>query len=337
MRVVRVQSPSPDDVFKKWLESKDSQTLSRLFSASGVVISRSDISAADNVKSVERHLMGVIRVKTIPTHAMKLKEKVVNYKQLERVTFYAKETSEDVPILKTLKLQVCDKCNGGGEITCKTCGGEGYITCERCGGAGQVTCERCGGTGKIKIEVKYVLPDKKAKKEINIPCPECHGKKKVRCPECHGLGRVVCPDCGGRGGEVCDKCLGAKALFQYQIGPILEERVSPLIVYHDEIPPHLRNKMVNRLGDIGCIEVKSSRELGEKELVKYFGLATKEIKETIRKLARVESMIKKSKEKKIVGPIILFPILKLYIETPKNIGFEIWAIGTKDKYIILEK
>lgn len=46
--------------------------------------------------------------------------------------------------------EICDTCNGSGEVDCEECAVE--ITddeCEVCGGSGAIECPDCGGMGTI--------------------------------------------------------------------------------------------------------------------------------------------------------------------------------------------
>ncbi|MEM3587871.1 MAG: hypothetical protein QXO71_11190, partial [Candidatus Jordarchaeaceae archaeon] len=50
-----MKSPLSDDVFAKWLERADLSKLEKFFSVKRVKFERSNISAAESVKNVEKH------------------------------------------------------------------------------------------------------------------------------------------------------------------------------------------------------------------------------------------------------------------------------------------
>jgi len=78
--------------------------------------------------------------------------------------------------------EMCDECNGDGEIEedCYECGGSGQIldNCPECDGEGEIDgkeCSECGGSGEFEID-----------------CPECGGDGRVynQCEYCGGSGEI---------------------------------------------------------------------------------------------------------------------------------------------------
>lgn len=144
---------------------------------------------------------------------------------LGTVETYECDPEEDCPECETR--QVCQECQGSGEVTCShcnghqdcpTCHGSRQVPCSKCKGGGQCTecngrgdiqCTNCGGGGSVGYTDVF------NKKGSSIECGRCHGRGHIPCPKCkggghchkcHGRGDVTCGDCDGTGR--CKKCDG---------------------------------------------------------------------------------------------------------------------------------
>ena len=145
------------------------------------------------------------------------------------------DPEEDCPECETR--QVCQQCQGEGEVTCPHCDGHqdcptcngrqtvscpkchGSGNCKKCNGSGQVNCRACHGKGQIK-EYRQGQPYYVTCHECNGrgriacskcngsgQCQKCHGRREVTCGDCDGSGR--CSQCGGRGLVTCRHCDGS--------------------------------------------------------------------------------------------------------------------------------
>jgi hypothetical protein len=88
--------------------------------------------------------------------------------------------------------------------------------------------------------------------------------------------------------------------------------------------------------------IQDPRKLNEKELKGFFGVLSldKELKKCIEETKKTyEDMDKKYDKGKSferpLKPISLVFLLRLFIETPKRKKFDIYALGTKNKYSIM--
>ncbi len=140
------------------------------------------------------------------------------------------------------KAQVCQKCDGAGDISCPKCGATGrvkdicqkcrlgYVPCVICAGAGERTCERCNGTGFIMRSCGYCQGSGK----VTSPFPYTYGgggpqiaiagnstmivsgggwwpsftyRGDDPCPVCGGVGQInsLCPSCNGKAKVACLK------------------------------------------------------------------------------------------------------------------------------------
>jgi len=239
------QTPSPDIIFRKWVNELDAKTLEDLFKQKNIPLQRSYISAAECVKSVEKYILTQIIVKIKPKEGKRV---IISYQKLKKIEFYDYETMQDVPIYKSIKEVKCDKCKGLGKLKCKKCNGKGYIKCKECNGTGRVTCDNCKGTGYIEIEVKVKTSEKERQvRTMKVPCPECHGEKIIICPDCYGTGLIQCYECDGSGGDECSKCGGTGVLYQYEEGPIVrKESLKSYLIFSSELSESVRKEILEK-------------------------------------------------------------------------------------------
>ena len=330
-----IQTPSPDIVFRKWIDELDSKTLEKLFKQKNIPLQRSNISAAECVKNVEKYILAQIIVKIKPKES---KRKIVSYQKLRKIEFYDYETVRDVSIYKSIKEIKCDKCNGSGKIKCKKCNGKGYIKCRKCNGTGKVTCTNCKGTGYVELEIKVRISEKeKRTRTIRVPCPECHGEKTVICPECYGIGLVKCDECNGHGGTECSKCGGTGVLYQYEEGPIIKrEGLKSYLIFSSELSEGARKEILEKVKKVDYVPLKSVKELDEKNVAKKLGYINDQVKRVINMTKKKLKDIEKSRAKELKMPIMIYPVILLDIETPKKKRATVIGIGSKDKFVTIQ-
>ncbi|MBA7530512.1 hypothetical protein ES705_22720 [subsurface metagenome] len=194
---------------------------------------------------------------------------------------------------------------------CKNCKGKGYV---------ESKCRTCKGTGKIeeKLQVLTGEEQKKEVKPFSYPCGVCYGT---------GTSKEQCKDCGGH-----------KNLYKYQILPVPFKTVvtgipvlhsSAQTKYEKEIERDLHQMIEEvegiRFNDFKELESKSEASLG------YWN---KNIKKTISTAGSDYKSYSKDKEAQITTQIYLFPMIQMFCETKKGAKFEIYSLGSANKFMI---
>ncbi|MBA7664075.1 hypothetical protein ES703_72125 [subsurface metagenome] len=194
---------------------------------------------------------------------------------------------------------------------CKNCKGKGYV---------ESKCRTCKGTGKIeeKLQVLTGEEQKKEVKPFSYPCGVCYGT---------GTSKEQCKDCGGH-----------KNLYMYQILPVPFKTVvtgipvlhsSAQTKYEKEIERDLHQMIEEvegiRFNDFKELESKSEASLG------YWN---KNIKKTISTAGSDYKSYSKDKESQITTQIYLFPMIQMFCETKKGAKFEIYSLGSANKFMI---
>lgn len=155
----------------------------------------------------------------------------------------------------------------------------------------------------------------------------------------------MCYNCKGSP-IACRKCNGYGIFFELHESPV------PLIItpskeFHSFMVKKdewmLKDKdYKEKLKTAEWYLIQDINKLNEKEIKEYFGVPTlnKELKKCIEETKKTyEGMHKeydkgKSSERPL-KPISLVFLLRLLIETPKRRRFDIYALGTKNKYSIV--
>ncbi|MBS7250724.1 MAG: hypothetical protein KIH08_09090, partial [Candidatus Freyarchaeota archaeon] len=240
-----MKSPTADDVFKKWLERTDLGKLEKAFSVKHVKFERSNVSASESVKNVEKHAVFFFHSKIEPSISKEAEKKLVDIDELRKVTFYDFGNKQVdltewkdknlVPLYSSIREVSCSECNGKGFIACDKCKGSGTLECKKCKGTGSLTCDACKGEKKLHLKLKVITAEGK-KTDIEMPynCDLCGGVVKflfsltewkdknlvplyssireVSCSECNGKGFIACDKCKGSGTLECKKCKGTGSL-----------------------------------------------------------------------------------------------------------------------------
>jgi hypothetical protein len=345
-----MKSPISDDVFAKWLERADMGKLEKFFSVKRVKFERSNVSAAESVKNVEKHTVFFFHSKVAPSPAKEAEKKLVNIEELSKVTFYDfgtkpvdmlewKEKSL-IPLYSSLKETPCDECSGKGFITCDKCKGSGTLSCKKCNGTGSLTCPSCKGDRKLYANLKVITEGKKTDVEMPYNCDVCGGAGTIKCNNCGGTGKVDCDKCHGEEKTPCKQCKGTGTLFEYTVGSVpFKTAVVPNLFFKSEFEKHLENVIDKEFANIEGIKITDSNSLSEKELTPQLGFFNKEVED---KMNKAKATFKDLEKKGTKGgetpqyPIYAFPLLKLDIETPKGKKFSIFSIGTDRNYIVTD-
>lgn len=345
-----MKSPLVDDVFSRWLARADLSNLEKLFSMKRVKFERSNISAAESVKNVEKHAVFFFHSRIDPSITKNIEKKMVNIDELTKMNFYDFGTKQVdtmewkdknlVPLYSSIKEVNCSDCGGRGYITCDKCRGSGTLECKKCKGNRNVTCDACKGEKKLYVNLKVITDGNKTSIEMPYNCDVCGGVGTIFCDYCGGTGKVDCDKCHGRTQNLCMKCKGTGALFEYTIGPVpFKPAIVPNLFFRPEFEKHLAKVIDKEFANIEGIRIRDYDSLTEKELTPQLGFFNKEVND---KMNKTKSAFKNLEKKAAKGgekpeyPIYVYPLLKLDIETPKGKKFNIFSIGTERSYIVTD-
>ncbi len=310
---MRIKTPNLDDIFEKWKNSaarKDRKKLEKQFGTKGAVFSLDAISAAEYVVDNMKEAAIYFSIKKTVGLSTDKDETVVMAPRLSKVQFYSFKGASKI-----------DKDNWKGDdsvpmfdsitpVPCKTCKGKGY-TEKRCS---------CKGEGKITETWQVIEGEEqnKVKKTFQYSCPECYGTGNLH---------IQCKD-----------CKGYKNLYKYQTLPVPFKTVvtgipvlhsSAQTKYEKEIEKDL-HQLIEEVEGIKFTEFKELESKAEASL----GYYNKKISKTIGDAKSDYRMYEKDKDATIQSQIYLFPMIQLMCNTKKGSKFEIYSIGSDQKFII---
>ncbi|MGQ9719878.1 MAG: hypothetical protein ACUVXA_00955 [Candidatus Jordarchaeum sp.] len=345
-----MKSPNSDDVFANWLARADLGKLEKLFSIKRVKFERSNISAAESVKNVEKHAVFFFHSRVDPSITKDVEKKVVNIDELAKATFYdfsGKEVDMTewkdknlVPLYSSIKETSCTDCGGTGYITCDKCEGSGILMCKKCNGKGNLVCDACRGEKKLYVKLKVITDGKRTDIEMPYNCDICGGVGTINCDYCDGAGKVDCDKCHGEAKNPCKGCKGTGTLFEYIIAPVpFKPAIIPKLFFRPEFEKHLAKVIDKEFANIEGIKLRDYNSLTEKELTPQLGFFNKDVND---KMNKAKSIFKDLEKKATKGgekpeyPIYVYPLLKLDVQTPKGKKFNIFSIGTERSYIVTD-
>ncbi|MFX1356329.1 MAG: hypothetical protein ACFFA8_03515 [Promethearchaeota archaeon] len=312
---VRIKTPNLDDIFEKWKQSairKNKKKLEKQFGTKGAIFSLDAVSAAEYVKDTMKEAAIYFAIKKTLGPAPKGKEEnIVLAPRIAREQYFSfkgtgqinKENwkaDDNVPIYESIQ-----------PVSCKTCKGKGYI---------EDKCKTCNGTGKIEENLTIFVGEeqKKEKKVFSYQCAACYGT---------GNRKTQCKECGGH-----------KNLYKYEILPVPFKTVvtgvpvlhsSAQTKYEKEIGDDL-HKMIEEVEGIKFTDFKELESKAEASL----GYWNKNIKKTINSAGNDYKTYQKDKDAQITTQIHLFPMIQMFCETKKGSKFEIYSLGSANKFII---
>ncbi|MBY8980100.1 MAG: hypothetical protein KGD72_06900 [Candidatus Lokiarchaeota archaeon] len=315
MTDVRIKTPNLDEIFEKWKQRaarSDKKKMEKQFGTKGAIFSLDAISAAEYVKDTQKEAAIYFAFKkTVGEVTKKTDEKTVLPPKVAREMFYSfkgkGKINKDnwkgddmVAMYETLKT-----------IPCKNCNGKGYI---------EAKCRTCKGTGKIEEKLQVLTGEEQNKEEkpFSYSCGVCFGT---------GTNNDQCKDCGGY-----------KNLYKYQILPVPFKTVvtgipvlhsSAQTKYEKEIERDL-HQMIEEVEGIRFNDFKDLESKAEPSL----GYWNKNIKKTISSASSDHKTYSKDKEAQITTQIYLFPMIQMFCETKKGTKFEIYSLGSANKFMI---
>jgi len=310
---VRIKTPNLDDVFEKWKQSaarKDKKKLEKQFGTKGAVFSLDAISAAETVKDTMKEAAIYFSIKKTIEASKDKDEQTVIAPRLSRVTFYSFKGSgsvnkdnwkgnDSVPMLESIK-----------GVQCKNCRGKGYT---------EGKCKTCKGTGKISENWQVIIGEeqKKEKKVFEYPCVDCYGEGTLR--------------------SQCKECKGHKNLYNYQILPVpFKTVISGFPVLHSsaqtKYEKEIERDLHQLIEQVEGIKFSDFKELNNKAEASL-GYYNKKISQTINAAKNDYNKYDKDKTAQIQSQIYLFPMIQFFCETKKGSKFEIYSIGSDQKFI----
>jgi len=354
-KLAKLKTPNLDDVFKRWVDETPVAKLEKQFKIKKVTFQKSQISIAETVIGHDKYVICFFQAKRKAIDEIKGKSFRVDAKKVQHITFYDFPASakidpskwkgnELVPMIKTLETEQCDKCGGKGVIVCKTCKGEKFVKCNNCGGTGSIKCSNCDGSGKIEAKIRVLKGEnlEKTTKIIKLNCPKClGGTGKLTCPKCGGVGKIPCGDCKSQGMWRCDQCGGYGVFYKYQELPVPFKQKSgglvPYLIFKKEYEKYLGER-ISEIGieEVEGIKITDIKKLNRKEIEPQLGYYDKTIDKLISQTKKIFKEKQKDPLEEPKYPIYLFPLLELDCKTPKGKKFQIFSIGTEQKYIIID-
>lgn len=312
---IRIKTPPLDQVFEKWKQKAvrtDRKKMEKEFGTKGAVFSLDAVSAAEYVKDTMKEAAIYFAIKQTLGPAPKGKEEnLVTAPRVSREQYYSfkgagkinKENwkgDEKVPQFESIQA-----------VSCKTCKGKGYI---------ENKCKTCKGAGKIEETFTILVGEeqKKEKKPFSYPCGACYGT--------------------GNRTEPCKECGGHKNLYRYEELPVPFQTVvtgvpvlhsSAQTRYEKEIGDDL-HKMIE---DVEGIKFTNFKEL-ESKSEPSLGYTNKNISKTIGAARTDYKKHDKDKDTQITTQIYLFPMIQMLAETKRGSKFEIYSIGSGNKFMV---
>jgi len=253
-------------------------------------------------------------------------------------------------MLKDIKEVKCQKCSGKGTQKCDQCNNSHFLSCEDCKGKGSQKCEKYKGSGKITVEIDVrevnQTGDEKKKAEKRIhQCKECFGEGKLTCRKCGGTGKIVCYECKGRP-LPCHECNGVGVFYELTESPVPlfitpSKKNYSFMAKKDQWM--MKDKEYNKkLESAETYPIQDTTKLNEKDLKELFGVISldKDLKRCIDETRKTWENLEKEYSKRKsherpLKPIFVVFLLRLFVETPKKKKFDIYALGTKNKFSIM--
>ena len=135
-----IKTPLPDDVFQRWLKSKSTNDIEKVFGRKSQDISPMEVVCKEIIKTPS--LVFRTTVKKSSSSKKPEKSDLYTYDELEKQKFYkfTKSISKNDWKEKSSEVMVYDKIE---EITCKECGKKGILKCDKCNGTGFIVCPTC--------------------------------------------------------------------------------------------------------------------------------------------------------------------------------------------------
>ncbi|TFG18218.1 MAG: hypothetical protein EU531_00895 [Promethearchaeota archaeon] len=312
---VRIKTPNLDDIFEKWKQKAsrtDHKKMEKQFGTKGAIFSLDAISAAEYVKDTLKEAAIYFAVKKTLGPTPKGKdENIVTAPKLGREQFYSFKGSGKVNKENWKEKEIVPMFESIQAVPCNSCKGKGFI---------ENKCKTCSGTGIIKETLTVLVGEdlKKEKRPFSYPCNACYGS--------------------GNRSELCKECEGHKNLYKYENLPVpFQTVVTGLPVLHSsaqtKYEKEIGDDLQQVLDDVEGIKFSDFKEL-ESKVEASLGYMNKNIKKTVSSARSDHKNYDKDKDTQITTPIYLFPLIQMFCETKKGSKFEIYSLGSANKFMI---
>ncbi len=312
---IKIKTPNLDEIFEKWkqkVSKTDHKKMEKQFGTKGAIFSLDAISAAEYVKDTLKEAAIYFAVKKTLGPAPKGKdENIVTAPRVAREQFYSFKGSEKLNKEKWNEKEIVPMFESIQSVTCKSCKGKGYT---------EDKCKTCGGTGKIEESISVLVGEeqKKEKKTFSYPCGACYGS--------------------GNRQELCKECEGHKSLYKYEILPVpFQTVVTGMPVLHSSAQTKYEKEIGDDLqivlDDVEGIKFSDFKEL-ESKVEASLGYMNKNIKKTVSSARTDYKNYDKDNDAQITTQIYLFPLIQMFCETKRGSKFEIYSLGSANKFMI---
>ncbi|MFX1391693.1 MAG: hypothetical protein ACFE9Z_16630 [Promethearchaeota archaeon] len=312
---VRIKTPNLDEIFEKWKQKAartDKKKMEKQFGTKGAVFSLDAISAAEYVKDTLKEAAIYFAVKKSLGPAPKgkeenlvmaprvVKEQYYSFKGAGNVNKENWKGDEKVPHYESIQA-----------VPCKNCRGKGYI---------ENKCKTCKGTGKIEETLTVLVGEeqKKEKKIFSYPCGACYGTSNRS--------------------EPCKECGGHKNMYKYEVLPVpFKTVITGVPILHSSAQTRYEKQIGDDLHkmieDVEGIRFSDFKEL-ESKVEPSLGYMNKNISKTVGAARSDYKNYEKDKDAQITSQIYLFPMIQMFCETKRGSKFEIYSLGSGNKFMI---
>ncbi|MFW9988805.1 MAG: hypothetical protein ACFFC3_09135 [Candidatus Odinarchaeota archaeon] len=312
---IRIKTPNLDEIFEKWKQKAvrtDKKKMEKQFGTKGAVFSLDAISAAEYVKDTMKEAAIYFAVKKSLGPAPKgkeenlvmaprvVKEQYYSFKGAGNVNKENWKGNEKVPHYESIQA-----------VPCKNCRGKGYM---------ENKCKTCKGTGKIEETLTVLVGEeqKKEKKIFSYPCGACYGT--------------------GNRLEPCKECGGYKNMYKYEVLPVpFKTVITGVPILHSSAQTRYEKQIGDDLHkmieDVEGIRFSNFKEL-ESKVEPSLGYMNKNISKTVGAARSDYKTYEKDKDAQITSQIYLFPMIQMFCETKRGSKFEIYSLGSGNKFMI---
>lgn len=317
--VVVIKSPNPDEIWEKWKENvarKNMKSLKKAYDVRGAQFSLENITAAEYVKDVEKEAAVFIEtVLKIQRKREKPKDYEVDWKKLEKERFFIFTDEVDKTEWKGDDMEAT--FNSIKPVKCPKCDGLGYHKDEK-------KCRNCGGDGQYELSMDvYDENGDKMKKDFSVQCPRCYGEGKTYER------------------DECGECKGTGSLYKYNVISTPYKQVSEnqlIFVPSTDVSgfeKEMGKEIQKAVQNVGGIPLKKPhKQLKQKYVEPNLGYYEKSIKKMLKNASKDLKKARKNDDLSVQTPAYIFPLIKLNCETRKGKSFNVYSLGSADKFIV---
>ncbi len=312
---VRIKTPNLDEIFEKWKQKAvrtDKKKMEKQFGTKGAVFSLDAVSAAEYVKDTMKEAAIYFAVKKSLGPAPKGKEEnLVLAPKVSREQYYSFKGAGNINKENWKSNDMVPHYESIQAVPCKNCKGKGYM---------ENKCKTCKGTGKIEETLTVLVGEeqKKEKKIFSYPCGACYGT--------------------GNRQEPCKECGGHKNMYKYEVLPVpFKTVITGVPILHSSAQTRYEKQIGDDLHkmieDVEGIRFSDFKEL-ESKVEPSLGYMNKNISKTVGAARSDYRTYEKDKDAQITSQIYLFPMIQMFCETKRGSKFEIYSLGSGNKFMI---